>query len=61
MPFTLAVYMVRYYEGSSVDEARVGRLTGLLVREVWQPCPLPRLPPKHDVDRYAVHPQAFSW
>ena len=32
LPYTLAVFFVRDYLGSGASEARVGRLTGLLVR-----------------------------
>jgi MFS family permease len=30
MPFTVAVFMVRAFEGGQGDEAQIGRLTGLL-------------------------------
>lgn len=32
LPYTLAVYMVRHFEGSSGNEESIGRNTGLLVR-----------------------------
>lgn len=33
LPYTLAVYMVRKFEGEGATEAGIGRLTGLLVRK----------------------------
>lgn len=30
MPFTVAVFMVRAFEGGEGDEAQIGRMTGLL-------------------------------
>jgi hypothetical protein len=38
LPFTVAVYMVRYFEGPGADEAVISRLTGLLVRRAHTLC-----------------------
>ena len=35
LPYTLAVFFVRDYLGPGASEARVGRLTGFLVRDIY--------------------------